>query len=92
MNIKVLHLRKFSDFTSLIEEECKKSSYSEKNELLLFRGQDVDMPLLPKLARELKIKKDFGIRHLERYNFHSIELMMLEEFKRRAMPFLNERE
>lgn len=79
---------KFSDFVTFVEKEYKNNQSEERNALLLFRGQDVDMPLLPKLARELEIKNKLGISHLTRYDFHSIEMMMLEEFKRRARPFL----
>lgn len=87
--MKALSIKKFSDFVTFVEKEYKNNQSEIRNALLLFRGQDVDMPLLPKLARELKVKNELGIGHLSRYDFHSVEMMMLEEFKRRARPLLD---
>jgi hypothetical protein len=69
--MKKEEIKSFSHFTSYVEENCRQ-------ELVLFRGQRRDKPLLPKIAR-INLKA----------SLEATELRMLSEFKRQAIPFLD---
>ena len=75
-----------SDYMGHIESLWRTIRESNSEDVLLFRGQNVDEPLLPKLARLHKIHRDGAIP--QRHELHTNELRMLTEFKRRANPFL----
>lgn len=62
------HLR---DFVIYVEENCQE-------DLVLFRGQREDEPLLPRIARLIP-----------RGDFQQAEKNMLRELKRQSIPFLN---
>jgi hypothetical protein len=77
------------DVTQLIEivaKQVKCISESNEEEMLLFRGQNVDAPLLPKNARKLVADKRYNLK--ETHPLHIIEANMLDEFKRRSRPLL----
>lgn len=61
----------FSAFVDFVQEHCKEDD-------ILFRGQSVDAPLLPKIAR-LRLREQF--RQTERH--------MFEDFQRRAIPYID---
>ena len=61
----------FSEFVDFVQEHCEEDD-------ILFRGQPLDEPLLPKIGR-LRLREQF--RQSER--------SMFEEFKRRAIPHLD---
>lgn len=64
------HLRTYDDFNRILEKD-------NTQDIVLFRGQPIDDPPLPGLAR---IRPDRDIR--------ASEIRMLEEFKLQALPFL----
>ena len=61
----------FPAFVDFVQEHCIEED-------ILFRGQSVDEPLLPRIAR-LRLRDRF--RKTERH--------MFEDFKRRAIPYIN---
>jgi len=71
-----------SGFLELVNEFYRKIRYSPSKEIVIFRGQNVDKPLLPKYARvvESLLRKDL-IRPDE---ILTVEQERLREFKRRA--------
>jgi hypothetical protein len=67
----------FSAYLALLEEEKKNEEKSANKSDFIFRGQPIDKPLLPVLAR----KKTKG-------KLLTIEQLLLEEFKRTSLPFI----
>ncbi len=70
-NYKIKTLTTFSGFIDFVQEHCL-------HDEILFRGQPVDEPLYPKIAR----------LHL-RGDFIKIEREMFRDFCRRAIPYIN---
>ena len=52
---------------------------------LLFRGQNVDLPLLPRIARIAQEKS------ISRDDLEQIERRMLERFRKECVPFIRGR-
>ncbi len=82
-NLRASDLQKF---ISLIKDEEEPLRYKQDVHLVLFRGQPCDEPLLPKIARDLKWIKEFSLS--PRIKGRQLEQYMLNEFKRRASPYL----
>lgn len=76
-----------SGYLGHIESMWRTIRESNSDDVLLFRGQNVDEPLLPKLARLHKLHRKYDIP--QRHKLHTNELWMLSEFKRRAHPFID---
>lgn len=68
----IKNIKQYIDLIEQIKDNNKKSG---NNADLLFRGQRVDKPLLPKLAR-LELKRSMA----------NMEKLMLDEFKRDSLP------
>ena len=76
MPVETTHtITTIKEYIDLIENVKLRNKKAGKNTDLIFRGQHVDKPLLPKLAR-LELKG----------NMANIERIMLEEFKRGSVP------
>lgn len=72
-------------------KNLSKSSFSFKKDLLLFRGQGVDKPLVPKIGRpefHLAFDPQFGKGGWRLQP--SREQAILEEFKRISLPYLGD--
>ena len=74
------------EYLKLIKEETDSIQYEKDYFLVLFRGQPTDDPLLPKIARDLKWDREFPTPR--RFEFRELEKFMLQEFKRWANPYL----
>lgn len=74
-NYTTIHIESISDFIKVVENLKYNSESQGNNAELLFRGQNNDKPLLPKLAR-LRLKGSIG----------KIEKLMLSEFERGVIP------
>ena len=73
--------RKVEDFLPLIQEFYQEIKYSPSKEIVLFRGQSVDKPLLPKYARTvMEALKNFGIEE----EVLKVEMSRFAEFSRRV--------
>ncbi|WP_321436185.1 FRG domain-containing protein [uncultured Bacteroides sp.] len=75
VNYKKEKISNINEFVSLVEKIKLDSEERENKAELLFRGQHLDKPLLPKLAR-LNLNG----------NISEIEKLMIEEFKRGIIP------
>jgi len=84
--MKIEHIDKISEYLEIVESMSADVQQSNSDELLLFRGQNVDEPLLPKIAREYKKIRVHGNPYL--HDLFTYEVMMLEDFKRRSRPYL----
>ena len=84
--MKIEHIEKISEYLGIVESISADIRHSNSDDLLLFRGQNVDEPLLPKIAREYEDTKVYGNPYL--YDLFTYEGMMLEDFKRRSRPNL----
>lgn len=71
MQNSVTTIASLSQYVAHVEEHCT-------GEVVLFRGQAVDKPLLPKIAR---LATASGVQKAER--------LMFEDFKRQALPHLD---
>ena len=71
-----------NEFLPLIDAYYKKVHYSPSCEIILFRGQNVDKPLIPKYARtvELMLREDL----IKSHEILSVERERFLELKRRA--------
>jgi hypothetical protein len=69
---KVRIIGSLAEYAEYIEETCYDDNF-------VFRGQNVDKPLLPKIARI----------NLRGGDFLDVEARMLDEFKRQSRPFLD---
>jgi hypothetical protein len=69
-NIKIETISSFSDFIEFIQSNCKDDN-------ILFRGQNIDKPLLPKIAR-LRC----------RGKILDCEINMFNSFKDQALPYI----
>lgn len=76
----------FSEYIHFVESIKGEIRLHHSEDLLLFRGQDVDKPLLPKIAREYERERELPPL-FKKINLHIDELLMLKEFKRQARPF-----
>lgn len=74
-NYTTIHIENINDFIKVVENLKYNSESQGNNAELLFRGQNKDKPLLPKLAR-LRLKGSIG----------NIEKLMLAEFERGVIP------
>jgi hypothetical protein len=75
---KLLSIPRFKSKTvSDINEYTEYLNHEQPSRLTLFRGQPVDKPLFPKIAR---LKLNQPVREVEK--------RMLEDFKRRSVPYL----
>lgn len=73
--------RKVEDFLPLIQEFYQEIKYSPSKEIILFRGQSVDEPLLPKYARTVMTAlKNWGIEE----EVLKVEKSRFAEFSRRV--------
>lgn len=76
-------------YITLIKTEAESARYAKEHFLILFRGQPVDEPLLPKIARDLRWDEKLAMH--TRFKFRELEDYMLQEFKRRANPYLQQK-
>jgi len=81
---KVDSVSAYMGFVEAAEREIREGN---SDDILLFRGQSVDEPLLPKMARLHLVHQEWGIP--QRHSLQVTESRMLAEFKRRARPFLD---
>lgn len=84
--MKTEHIEAISEYLEIVESISADIRHSNSDDLLLFRGQNVDKPLLPIIARGYEYIKEYGNPYL--YDLFTYEGMMLEDFKRRARPNL----
>lgn len=84
--MKIESIEKISDYLGIVESISTDIRRSNSDDLLLFRGQNVDEPLVPKIAREYEKIRVYGNPYL--YDLFTYEVMMLEDFKRRSRPYL----
>ena len=80
--MKIEHVENYLGIVERISAEIRQSN---SDDLLLFRGQNIDEPLLPKVAREYEKIRVNGNPYL--YDLFTYEVMMLEDFKRRSRPY-----
>ena len=83
----VFEVKSFSDFVALIETASAMREEAGVNTIPLFRGQPVDKPLLPRLARDHEYRKEYDDPAC--YKFLDREPRIMDEFKRRSRPFLD---
>lgn len=74
--------RRIEDFLPLINSFYRKIQYSPSREIVLFRGQDVDKPLIPKYARTVEYL--LSERLIKADEILSVEKERFLEFKRYA--------
>ena len=86
-SFETLKLKSFSDFVTLIEEASEMRKEEGSNAIPLFRGQPVDKPLLPRIARDHEQYKEYD--DMSCFPFLETEGRMLDEFKRRSRPYLD---
>ncbi|MFH0909063.1 MAG: FRG domain-containing protein [bacterium] len=79
---EITSLANYMAFVEAAQQEIRESN---SDDLLLFRGQSVDEPLLPKMARLHMVHRKWDI--WQRHALLETESRMLSEFKRRARPF-----
>ena len=72
---KKTQIKSITEFIEVVEEIKKTSEENGNNTELLFRGQSIDKPLLPKLSR-LNLNGDIK----------TVERLILDEFKRGIVP------
>lgn len=75
-----------ADFMRFVESAQAEIRESNSDDLLLFRGQPVDEPLLPKMARLHAIHRKYDIS--QRHDLLDSEARMLSDFKRRSRPLI----
>lgn len=78
-----------ADFMRFVESAQAEIRESNSDDLLLFRGQPVDEPLLPKMARLHAIHRKYDIS--QRHDLLDSEARMLSDFKRRSRPLIQQR-
>jgi hypothetical protein len=84
---ETFNLKSFSDFVTLIEEASVMREEEGSNAIPLFRGQTVDKPLLPRIARDHEQYKEYD--DIKSFPFLQTEARILDEFKRRSRPYLD---
>ena len=84
--IDIYELKLFSDFVALVETASAIRKEQGLNVIPLFRGQTIDKPLLPRIARDHEYRKEYD--ELGCYIFLDREPRMMDEFKRRSRPYL----
>jgi hypothetical protein len=85
LEFKCENLSSFSEYLRFIEAIQQKIRQDNSEDILLFRGQNVDEPLLPKIARQYEMEREIVL--LRKIDLHTNELRLLNEFKKRARPF-----
>ena len=83
---EVFEVKSFADFVALIETASAIREEKGLNTISLFRGQPVDKPLLPRLARDHEYRKEYDDPAC--YRFLEREPRTMDEFKRRSRPYL----
>ncbi len=76
--IEEIKVRSFSHFISLIEDDTEFDLDNKLVGVTIYRGQNCDKPLLPKIGRHKKSANELL----------DIEDLMFEEFAKRCQPFL----
>jgi hypothetical protein len=84
---ETFELKSFSDFVTLIEVASEMRKEEGSNAIPLFRGQPVDEPLLPRIARDHNLRKKYD--DMSTFPFLETEARILDEFKRRSRPYLD---
>ena len=69
--MKTLSISKLTEFLKIVEAESDLISTNNSDDLLLFRGQDVDESLLPKNARRLSSIRSMVSRTVMTYTLTS---------------------
>jgi len=82
-----IEITSLANFIAFVESAHQELMESNSDDFLLFRGQNVDEPLLPKMARLNKLNRKFDIK--QRHSLLETESRMLSEFKRRSRPFID---
>ena len=78
MNENSIEIKSFSHYIELLEEDTKIDIQNKLNGITLYRGQNCDLPLLPKIGRFNKPVSEI----LE------IEARLIDEFEKRCQPYL----
>lgn len=76
---RTIEIESFSHFIKILEEDTLFDIKNKLNGVTLYRGQNCDLPLLPKIGRFKKPVSEI----LE------IEIILIEEFDKRFRPFLD---
>ncbi len=77
-----VHTKEISSFNDYIQQSSEPSSFEDKdNQLILYRGQEEDWPLIPKIGRP---ESNGSNTYSE-----DKEVKILNEFKRLSYPFLD---
>jgi hypothetical protein len=84
IEFKISSLANYMEFVETAQRDIRENN---SDDLLLFRGQSVDAPLLPKMARHHVVLRQYDISR--RHSLLETESRMMSEFNRRAHPFLN---
>lgn len=87
--IPIKTINSLDEYVACVEEDYTGLDEFSSSDLILFRGQRKDWPLLPKIARIdwSSLPKIGRINHKE--ELLSDEEQMLNEFKRKSIPYLN---
>jgi len=86
-SFETFKLKSFSDFVTLIEEASVMRAEEGSNTIPLFRGQTIDKPLLPRIARDHERYKEYD--DITCFPFLETEARILDEFKRRSRQYLD---
>lgn len=75
---ETIKIKSFTQIIKILEEDTQYDIDNKLNGITLYRGQNCDLPLLPKIARFNKSVNEIL----------DIELKLIEEFEKRCKPFL----
>jgi hypothetical protein len=87
-NQEDISITTFPEYISLIESKWRSILEVNSKDILLFRGQNLDVPLLPKLARTHNRYKSIWIPNLQIKSLQEKKQWMLNEFIKRAQIFI----
>ena len=76
---KTIKIESFAHFIELLEKDTQFDLANRLEGVTLYRGQNCDLPLLPKIERSNKTISEIL----------DIEAILLNEFEKRCQPFLD---